>query len=257
MSIESKLAGINVYYSTHITFILETVISTMLFWGYNTTSAGDGSIKAIKDRFRTFYFPSQESKQEPLTTNKLEKIDFQINQKPETIKDHILKMGLIYFFSLFEAFNKDFFQTLFKFKPELMKTKDKHLNYEELLNFSDIDELYECIIQEEINSLGYLDIDQIAEILIGKFKINLKEDFEYWKQLRENYYRRNIIVHNDGKISEIYLRKMFLGKGQLNEELKCDIEYLRKCHNNIQSYLDFIDDSIRKKFNLKSRIESL
>ena len=255
MSIESKLAGITVYYSTHITFILETVISTMQFWGYNTTFMGDGSIKAVKDRFRRFFFHPQESKQGTLTENKLEKINSQINQKPETIKDHILKMGIIYFFSLFEAFNKDFFQTLFKFKPELMKTKDKHLNYEALLKFSDINELYECIIQEEINSLGYLDIDQIAEILMVKFKINLKEEFEYWKQLRENYYRRNIIVHNDGKISEIYLRKMSLGSDQLNEELSCDIDYLWKCHNDIQSYIDFIDDSIRKKFNLKSCIE--
>ena len=31
MSIESKLAGITTYYSTHITFILETIISTMQF----------------------------------------------------------------------------------------------------------------------------------------------------------------------------------------------------------------------------------
>ena len=107
MSIESKLAGIQVYYSTHITFILETVISTMQFWGYNTTFTGDDSIKAIKDRFRGSFFHPQESSQETLTGNKLEKINYQINQKPETIRDHILKMGLIYFFSLFEAFNKE------------------------------------------------------------------------------------------------------------------------------------------------------
>ena len=44
---------------------------------------------------------------------------------------------------------------------------------------------------------------------------------------------------------------------QLNEEINCDIEYLWKCHSNIESYMDFIDDSIRKKFNLKSRLDSL
>ncbi|KKL47471.1 hypothetical protein LCGC14_2335200 [marine sediment metagenome] len=42
--------------STHITFILETVISTMQFWGYNTTFIGDGSIKARKDRFKANFF---------------------------------------------------------------------------------------------------------------------------------------------------------------------------------------------------------
>ncbi len=65
------------------------------------------------------------------------------------------------------------------------------------------------------------------------------------------------IVHNDGKISELYLKKMSLGDDQLNEELNCDIEYLWKCHYDIQSYMDFIDDSMRIKFNLKSCIESL
>ena len=64
MSIESNLAGIRIYYSTHITFILETVISTMQFWGYNTTFMGDGSIKAIKDITRPFLFNSQDTDQD-------------------------------------------------------------------------------------------------------------------------------------------------------------------------------------------------
>ena len=72
-NIESKLAGIKIYYSTHITFILETVISTLLFWGYNTTFMGNGSIKAIKDRFKSALFHPQESKQGKLRGNKLEK----------------------------------------------------------------------------------------------------------------------------------------------------------------------------------------
>ena len=257
MNIESKLAGINVYYSTHLTFILETVISTMLFWGYNTTSMGDGSIKAIKNKNRPNYFQFQESKQETLTANKLEKINLQINQKPETIKDHILKMGLIYFFSLFEAFNKDYFQELFIFKPDLMKSIKKKVDLEYLLQFKNIGDLHKSLSQNLIEKFGYLDIDKLAGLIRKKFKIDLENDLECWSSLRESYFRRNCIVHNDGKMSEIYLKKLALGNDQLNEELSCDIEYLWKRHSDIQSYMDFIDDSIRKKFNLKSRIESL
>lgn len=55
MNIDSKLADIKYYYSTHLSFVLETVISTMYFWGYNTTFMVDGSIKAIKDKFRDQY----------------------------------------------------------------------------------------------------------------------------------------------------------------------------------------------------------
>lgn len=257
MSIESKLAGINVYYSTHITFILETVISTMQFWGYNTTSMGDGSIKAIKDRFRRDFFHPQESKQETLTRNKLEKLNSQINQKPETIKDHVLKMGLIYFFSLFEAFNKDYFQELFIFKPDLMKSKERKVDLEYLLQFKNIEDLHKSLSQNLIERFGYLDIDKLAGLILKKFKIDLENNLECWSSLRESYFRRNCIVHNDGKMSEIYLKKFSLGNDQLNEEFNCDIEYIWKCHNDIQSYMDFIDDSIRNKFNLKSYIDSL
>ncbi|HEC37333.1 MAG TPA: hypothetical protein ENI29_03795 [bacterium] len=257
MSIESKLAGINIYYSTNVTFILETVISTMQFWGYNTTGMEDGSIKAIQDRSRRFLFQPQESKQEILTENKLEKINYQINQKPETIKNHILKMGLIYFFSLFEAFNKDYFQELYLFKPDLMKSKERKVDLEYLLQFENIEDLHRSLSQDQIERFGHQDIDEFAKLILKKFNIDLKGNLECWPNLRESYYRRNIIVHNDGKISELYLKKLSLGNDKLNEELDCNIESLWKCHSDIHSYMDFIDDAIRKKFNLKSLIEYL
>ena len=257
MNIESKLAGFNIYYSTHITFILETVISTMQFWGYNATFMGDGSIKALLDKSKPLFFHPQESKQDILITNKLEKINYQINQKPDTIKEHILKMGLIYFFSLFEAFNKDYFQELFLFKPDLMKSKNEEVNLEYLLQFKTTEDLHKSLSQNLVERFGYLDIDKLGGLILKKFKIDLKNNLECWANLRESYFRRNCIVHNDGKMSEIYLKKFSLGKDQLSEELKCDIGYLWKTHSNIHSYMDFIDDSVRKKFSLKTRIESL
>ena len=257
MSIESKLASVKIYYSTHITFILETVISTMQFWGYNTTFIEDGSIKAIKDRSRRFLFNSQDSEQESLPGNKLEKINFQINQKPETIKNHILKMGLIYCFSLFEAFNKDYFQEVFIFKPDMMKSKKIKMDLDYLLQFKTIEELHESLSKNLIEKIGYKDIDKLTELIRKKFNINLKNDLECWSSLRECYFRRNCVVHNDGKMSEIYLRKLSLGMDRLNEELKVEIGYFWKCTNEIRSYMDFIDESIRTKFNLKTLIESL
>jgi hypothetical protein len=50
---------------------------------------------------------------------------------------------------------------------------------------------------------------------------------------------------------------MSLGVDKLSEELNCDIEYIWKCHYDIQSYMDFIDNSLRKKFRLKDIVDSL
>ncbi|MFX1370554.1 MAG: hypothetical protein ACFFCE_01740 [Promethearchaeota archaeon] len=257
MSIEYKLAGINHYYSANISFIVETVASTMQFWGYITTFMEDGSIKAIKDKSRPFYFYPHESKQKPLITNKLEKAEYQINRKPETIKNHILKMGLIYLFSLFEAFNKDYFQELFTYKPDLMKSKKRKIDYENILQFGTIEDLHKSLAENIVDKFGYRDIDKFAKFILKNFKIDLDNNLECWLNLRESYYRRNCIVHNDGKISELYLKKLSLGNNELNQELDCDIEYLWNLHHDIHSYIDFIDESIRQKFNLKSFIDSV
>lgn len=257
MSIDSKLADINVYYSTHLSFVLETVVSTMYFWGYNTTFMGSGSIKAIKDITRPSIYRNSDIKPEMLPTNMSEKLGIQINQKPETIKNYILKMGLITFFSLFEAFNKDYFQELYCYKPDLMKSKKKEVTLEYLLQFTNIEDLHRSLSLKEIEGFGYLNIDEIATLLFKKFKIDLKKNLKCWSNLRESYYRRNLIVHTDGKVSKTYSEKCSLGKDQLDQVLHCDIEYVWKCHDNLRSYIDFIDDSIRQKFHLKSRFNSI
>lgn len=254
MDIEKELANIEVYYSTHLTITLETVISSIHFWGYRITRMKNDSVKAVKDENR-FSLYSFSNKEMPIM-NKLDQINHDINNKPETIKKHILKMGIIYFFSLFEAFNREYFKLLFEFKPEIMKSKKK-IEYEFLLGFDNYQDLLKSLALREVKDLLRLGIDDLVDEIYKKLKIDIKGDLKRWENLRENYYRRNIIVHNDCKISKDYISKMCLGKQQLGEELKCDIDYVWNCHNNIQDYIAYIDDSVRKKFKLKSLLDSL
>lgn len=243
MDLNSEIDKLLYYYSYHTTLVLEMNVASNYFW--KTQLEQLRRIQSDKD-----YVPVEER-----NPDKYDKLGFSLFEKFELIKEHSPKMSLIYLFSLFEAFNKDFFQTLFKYKPELMKSKKKQINYDTILKFSDINELHEYITQKEVNQYGYFDIDAIAQILMDKFKINLKEELKYWEQLRENYYRRNLIVHNDGKISSVYLKKFELSDKDLNKELKCDDTYLEECCRNIQNYIDFIYSSIKKKFYLTDIFE--
>jgi len=138
-----------------------------------------------------------------------------------------------------------------------MRSKERKVDLAYLLQFKNIEDLQRVLSQNLIEKFGYLDIDRLSGFIIKKFNIDLENNLKCWASLRESYFRRNCIVHNDGKISEIYLKKLSLGIVKLNEELNCDIEYIRKCHNDIHSYMDFIDESMRKKFNLKTIIDSL
>jgi len=165
-------------------------------------------------------------------------------------KNYLMKMTLVYLFAIFEAFNKDFFFKLYSCKPELMKSDQKQMNYKEILNFTSLEELLKTITSREVDKFGRINIDKLAKILNDKFYINIEEDFEYWDVLRENYYRRNIVVHYNGKISEDYLKKMNLPPENLNEELVVDPSYVHFCSYNIGAYLDFIFNKIKEKFNL-------
>ncbi len=165
-------------------------------------------------------------------------------------KNFSMRMTLIYLFAIFETFNKDFFFKLYSSKPELMKSNQTLINYEEIFNFTSLEELHKNIASKEVDKLGRINIDELAKMINNKFKINIEEDFEYWDVLRENYYRRNIVVHYNGKISEDYLKKMNLPPERLNEELVVDPSYVHFCSYNIGAYLDFIFNKIKEKFNL-------
>jgi hypothetical protein len=168
----------------------------------------------------------------------------QINMKA------ILKMSHIYLFTLFEAFNKDFFIKLLKNKPNILIRNKKQIECKEIVHVKSILELHEKLASKEIEQISYKNIDELAKYLHKLLKIDLKTDFENWDEIRENYYRRNIIVHNNGKISDIYIEKIKVDKSLINEELENDIDYIESCSTNIINYINFIKKIIFKKFSL-------
>jgi hypothetical protein len=133
-------------------------------------------------------------------------------------------MTLVYLIALFEGFNKQFFKLLFSEKPELNKIK--------------------------IGS----NIDKICERLENTLNISLKKEFKNWASLRENNYRRHIIVHNRGKIDKDYIEKTNKSNNLLESTLNCDYEYIIDAGNNIKSYIGFIFNKIEERIKLDSSV---
>jgi hypothetical protein len=63
-----------------------------------------------------------------------------------------------------------------------------------------------------------------------------------WEQLREIFYRRNIVVHNDGKINKEYTMKM--KGGNEDEFLSSDKVYVNKSILVFTEYGQFIFDKM-------------
>ena len=163
---------------------------------------------------------------------------------------HLMNMTHIYLMALFEGFNKQFFYRLLSNKPEIMKKKEKTISYEVLFRFNSYDDLYKYLAEIETDKFGWMDIDKFSKELSKGFNIQIDKEFKLWKDLREKYYRRNVIVHNNGKISELYIKKMNLPEEKLNQSLICDESYLIETNNCLKHYMTFIFNKIKEKFKL-------
>lgn len=196
-----------------------------------------------------------ENEKEKWTILELTKEEMQLYQVLNTTNytndhiTHILNMSVIYLFSIFEAFNKDFFREILLERPEIMKSKTKNINYEEIINLASIQEIHKWLVTKEIDGIGYMNIDDFGNFLKNKFNIDLKE-YPYWDELREQYYRRNIIVHNSGKISELYIDKMSLNLSDIGKKLEVDFDYIQNCFLKIHDALTYIASKVFEKFKL-------
>jgi hypothetical protein len=169
--------------------------------------------------------------------------------------EHLMNMTLVYLLALFESFNKKFFQTLLINKPELMKSKKRTINYEKLVDFNSLKELYKYLAEEITNKLGYKDVDKLKDYISKHYNVSLNKEFRKWENLRDNYYRRNIVVHNNGRISKLCIRKLNLSPDLLNSKPIMNIEYITECANTIKNYMDFLFTKIKEKFKLEISVK--
>jgi len=167
--------------------------------------------------------------------------------------NQLFKMIIVSCISIFEAFNKDFFKILYTLRPENLKREEKvDFNFRELIEFRSMEALYEELARRKVDQFGRKSIDKLAEELDKTHKFNLTKNFKVWKELREKYYRRNIIVHNRGRVSKDFIEKI---KGynntDLGKELDLSFDYVEECISNVWEYIVFIFEKIGNKNKLE------
>src|SRR4030067_1343671 len=158
--------------------------------------------------------------------------------------DLVRNMSLVYLVAVFENFVQRVLLISFRKRPETLRTCQKNLNYEELLKFSNIDEVREGIIEKEILVVNE-DIEDIRKYVKKRFGIEISEFVEdnekirqflkmrfgmemskafNWNEFKERFYRRNLLIHNSGMPNKLYRKKTGY-KGE-NERLTVSMEYL-------------------------------
>lgn len=137
----------------------------------------------------------------------------------------IRDMSLVYLVAEFESFLRNVLEISFGKKPEILSSSRKTIRYEEIVKFKKIGDVKEQIIEREILSIINKDVENINEYFEEKFNVQLSL-FPSWKEFKERFYRRNIIVHNSGMTNKLYrLKTGYKGK---DKQMTVSQQYLEE-----------------------------
>jgi hypothetical protein len=137
-------------------------------------------------------------------------------------------------FSEYDSFIGALLKAIYSRKPELYKGIKREIALTELLSFQDLDEVKKDMLEKEIDSFrreSY--IEQFSE-LERKFEIKTLRAFPEWTKFVEYSQRRNVMTHNDGRVSQQYLSVCeregvkFSEKPKIGDELQLTNDYMRE-----------------------------
>ncbi|MHA1381020.1 MAG: hypothetical protein ACTSRG_21850 [Candidatus Helarchaeota archaeon] len=159
--------------------------------------------------------------------------------------EFIRTMSLVYLVAIFKSFLQSILTITFQVKPEILSSSKKKVSWEELAKFKNLNEVRKRMMEKEIKSIIDQDIEDIDKYLKNQFKINLSQ-YPDWNKFKERFYRRNIIIHNLGRIDERYRLKT----GYNGEEIRLKIppEYLIETIELFKTRAERILTYFSKKF---------
>ncbi|WP_286760716.1 hypothetical protein [Salegentibacter sp. UBA1130] len=138
--------------------------------------------------------------------------------------------------SQYDAFLNRLLKALYDIRPEYLNNSERNISFSQLVEFKSIGEAREYIIEKEIETVLRKSHSDHFEYLESKLAIPLRKDLPVWSTFIEITERRNLLVHNDGKVSNQYFKvckenKCVLEDMKLNDRLRVTPEYFKKAYS--------------------------
>lgn len=123
-----------------------------------------------------------------------------------TAKRLLPRNFLVSFVSVHDAFLGDLVRALFALKPEILNSSSRQLTYKDLVSFENIHSARSFVVESEVEALLRKSHSDQFDWLEKTFDIRLRQGLEVWPAFIELTERRNLFVHNHGKVSSQYLK---------------------------------------------------
>lgn len=114
----------------------------------------------------------------------------------------------------------------------VMKFPEQYLNkktisYPDLMHLgNDIEQIKNRLIEKEIEEFMRLPLKDWYKTFDTNHKMNYLSIENELNDFKEIYYRRNIFVHNHGKVNEIYLKNVENSNFKIGEKIEVDKKYI-------------------------------
>lgn len=154
----------------------------------------------------------------------------------------LYEQALVNLCTLFETYTSNLLKWNYSNNPSSYDKLRVSITYGEILN--NYNNLLEFILNEHLSYSNWATRNDA-------FKSNLKFN---WKELKgsgiidEAILRRNLIIHNRGRIDKRYHKK-YHSAGNINELLNTNSKYYYRVQNAVENIVKEIDQKIKEKFS--------
>ncbi len=163
------------------------------------------------------------------------KKEYQKFEAREKQKEILYRGSLLLVVTYFENLIASVLRENFAKYPQRIALNEKSVSYKMLTEVNDIEEIKDILIDQEVTNKMYESLLDWKNYFQKNIKLELKAWEEKFDVLQEIIARRNLYVHNNGIINNIYI-KLIHDDDQysLGEELIIDREYIDESVNTIE-----------------------
>jgi len=160
----------------------------------------------------------------------------------------LLEMAFIYRVAISDALITDILAAVLVGQPNLLKTSKKTLTYDQVVDLQSIDSIVSYLAGREMLEFSYASVEKQSKWIEDRLGIQLTRSESHLIRLIEMSARRNLLVHNNGIVNDIYLRLVSNSTYSAGQRVRVTDEYWAQSDELLIGIADDLLESIFKKF---------
>jgi len=218
------------------------------------------SLSSFQNSLQDFDFLKQDRFEVPTKGSRLKEVrrdKKQVVDILENAKSELLNSVFVYIVAQFEGFLSDLIRETLRFDNRRLRTNVNGINHftkielKDIIELEDKNKIIDFVVEKELISIFYASPTKQREYTERVTGVEINADL--WENWLEYKATRDLIVHSNGIINDVYLSKAGQKKrGELGDQIKVDLVYFENSIADIKSMIGSMISEIQRKANKPS-----